>query len=371
MKKNTLPTVFTGVLLILVSQAVWSGSWNPTSSDSNSNTAGGSNALSSVTGTYNTGFGYGSLYKTTTGYMNTGLGMYSLLNNTTGYGNTAVGMQVLYTNSTGSYNTGLGTYALYGNTTGGHNVAIGLKALTGNTTSGYNVAVGNFTLQSNTTGTYNTAIGYNAGNSQTTGSNNIYIDNTGVAAESNTTRIGDSQTATYVKGIYGQSTSDSASSVAIYVDKNGKLGTLLSSERYKDEIHDMNEASQHLYELRPVTFRYKQASPEGNKPLEYGLIAEEVAKVYPDLVLHNEQGQVQTVQYHKLTPMLLNEVQHLNNELKAEKERSLQQNQEIAQLKQQIAQVVAQSQQLQALALKLNALAPELKQPLQLVNKAK
>ena len=105
MKKNTLPTVFTGVLLILVSQAVWSGSWNPTSSDSNSNTAGGSNALSSVTGTYNTGFGYGSLYKTTTGNMNTGLGMYSLLNNTTGYGNTAVGMQVLYTNSTGSYNT--------------------------------------------------------------------------------------------------------------------------------------------------------------------------------------------------------------------------------------------------------------------------
>jgi hypothetical protein len=261
-------------------------------------------------------------------------------------------------------------------------VAIGVKALTSNTTNGYNVAVGNFSLQSNTTGTYNTAIGYNAGNSQTTGSNNIYIDNTGVAAESSTTRIGDSQTATYVMGIYGQSTSDSASSVAIYVDKNGKLGTLMSSERYKDDIRDMNEISKHLYELRPVTFRYKQASPDGNKPLEYGLIAEEVEKVYPDLVLHNEKGQVQTVQYHKLTPMLLNEVQRLNNALQAEKAKNMAlaetlkteqeqnklQTQAIAELKQQVTQVMAQSQQLQALALKLSALVPELKQPLQFVS---
>jgi len=397
MKANTISTALAGVLLTLAAAPAWPGSWNPTSSDSNNNTAGGSSALSGVTGSNNTGFGYGSLYKTTSGYSNTGIGVYSLLNNTTGYGNTAAGLQSLNSNTTGSYNTATGTYALYGNTTGIHNAAIGLKSLTGNTTGGYNVALGNGTLQSNTTGAYNTAVGYSAGNlqttggyntavgynagyNQTTGSYNLYLANAGVAAEGYTTRIGDKQTAAYLAGVYGKSTSDSASSVAVYIDKNGKLGTLLSSQRYKDDIRDMREASRRLYELRPVTYHYKKTAG-GDQPLEYGLIAEEVEKIYPDLVVHDGQGQIQTVQYHKLTPMLLNEMQQLNADLKAEKAKSAaladtlkaeqarnqSQTREIAELKQQAIQVETQARQLQTLAVRLQAL--ESKQPVRPVGR--
>ena len=112
-------------------------------------------------------------------------------------------------------------------------------------------------------------------------------------------------------GVYAKSTSDAASSVTVYVDKNGKLGSLMSSRRYKEDIRDMGDASQRLFELRPVTYHYKQLDADGSKPLEYGLIAEEVAQVYPDLVVHGKDGQIETVQYHKLVPMLLNEIQRL------------------------------------------------------------
>ncbi len=325
---NTIAIAITAAMFALSASSAHAGSWNPTSSDASNNTAGGSNALGSIAGgANNTGFAYGALYKNTTGYMNSGFGVYALLNNTTGYGNTAMGMQSAQSNTTGAYNSAFGTYALYANTTGSHNLAIGHKSQMTGTSTSYNTSVGNASLQA-TTGGYNTAfgaqagtntstgsnniaVGYKAGSNQTTGSYNIYVGNTGVALESNITRIGDVQTGAYMAGVYAQSTSDAASSVTVYVDKNGKLGSLMSSRRYKEDIRDMGDASQRLFELRPVTYHYKQLDADGSKPLEYGLIAEEVAQVYPDLVVHGKDGQIETVQYHKLVPMLLNEIQRL------------------------------------------------------------
>ena len=112
-----------------------------------------------------------------------------------------------------------------------------------------------------------------------------------------------------------------ANAVAVVIDSNGQLGTLNSSERYKKDIHDMDEASRRLLELRPVTYHYKELSEDGSNPLEYGLIAEEVAKVYPDLVAYDAHGKIETVQYHKLTPMLVNEVQRLDTLLQGRKTR--------------------------------------------------
>jgi hypothetical protein len=318
--KKTISLSIAAVLFALGSSAAVAGTWNPTSSDANSNTAGGSNALGSIAGgASNTAFAYGALYKNTTGYMNSAFGVYALLNNSTGYGNTAMGMQTLQSNTTGAYNSGYGTYALYGNTIGTHNVAMGHKSQMNATSANYNTSVGNATLQANTSGTNNTAIGYQAGTNQTTGSYNIYVNHTGVAAESKTTRIGDVQTSAYLAGVYAQSTSDAATSLTVYVDKNGKLGTLMSSQRYKENIRDMGESSQRLYQLRPVTYNYKQ---DDSKTLEYGLIAEEVAKVYPDLVVHGKDGQVETVQYHKLVPMLLNEILRLRDDVEKMKAKS-------------------------------------------------
>ncbi len=327
---KTLTTISSFIAICaLASSSALAGSWNPTSSDASNNTAGGNNALGSLAGgSNNSAFAYGALYKNTTGYMNSAFGMYALLNNTTGYGNTAMGMQALQSSSTASYNSAFGTYALYGDTTGIFNVAMGHKSQMNGTTASYNTSVGSASLQAGTTGNNNTALGYQAGTATTTGSNNtslgykaganqttgsynIYLGNSGVAAESNVTRIGDVQTSAYMAGVYAQSTSDAASSVTVYVDKNGKLGSLMSSRRYKEDIRDMGDASQRLFELRPVTYHYKQADADGSKPLEYGLIAEEVAQVYPDLVVHGKDGQIETVQYHKLVPMLLNEIQRL------------------------------------------------------------
>jgi hypothetical protein len=131
------------------------------------------------------------------------------------------------------------------------------------------------------------------------------------------------QTSAYIAGVYAKYTANAAASVPVYIDSTGKLGTLPSAQRYKDDIRDMNDASRRLLELRPVTYHYKQATADGSKPLEYGLIAEEVAKVYPDLVVRGKDGQIETVQYHKLTPMLLNEVQRLSKAGQAEKDRNL------------------------------------------------
>jgi hypothetical protein len=164
-------------------------------------------------------------------------------------------------------------------------------------------------LAANFTGSRNTAIGDFAG-AAINGAGNIDIGAgvTGLPGEDNTTRIGNGGIASvYINGIAGRAPGPGA--VAVMIGTDGKLGTPPSSRRYKEDIQDMAEASSGLLALRAVTFRYQKAYSDGSKPLDYGLIAEEVAEVYPDMVVKGNDGQIETVQYHKLTPMLLNELQ--------------------------------------------------------------
>jgi polyhydroxyalkanoate synthesis regulator phasin len=247
----------------------------------------------------NTGIGYSALSAISTGTENTGVGYLALGRNTTGFYNTSLGFQSQWTNTTGVYNIGIGPFALSTNETGSNNIAIGLFA--GTTT--------NFALGSN-------------------GNDNIYIGEItgdGLAGESNTIRIGNSdtnqsyQTRTFVAGISGVTTGGTA--VAVVVDSNGQLGTASSSRRFKYDIRDMNEATKKLLRLRPVTFRYKQAQNDGSHPIQYGLIAEEVAKVYPELVQNTPEGQPNAVLYQVLPAMLLNEFQKQHQQIEAQQEK--------------------------------------------------
>ena len=199
-----------------------------------------------------------------------------------------------------------------------YNTAGGVNALGSNTSGFWNTAFSYKALDENTTGSRNTAIGTFAGANQTTGSNNIYINHSGVAGESYTTRIGEnwllSKTPrTFIGGIYYGNVGSFPAT--IYMNSNGQLGHITSSKRYKEEIEDMGEKSSGLMQLRPVTFRYTKEHAGDERPVLPGLIAEEVAEVYPDLVLHDSEGEVMTVQYHKLIPMLLNEVQKQNEKI--------------------------------------------------------
>jgi len=254
-----------------------------------------------MTGGYNTGIGWGALRINTSGSLNTAIGFQSLYFNTSGVENAAIGG--MYNNSTGSFNTALGFGALAGNSTGDFNTAIGDGAMYSSLTGNFNTALGYAALYQST-GSSNIGIGNQAGSSQTTGSNDIYIGNAGVSGESDTIRIGSSQTATFVAGVHGVTTGGTG--VPVLIDANGQLGTISSSARFKDEIQDMGEATEGLLKLRPVTFRYK-AQPEGRT--EFGLIAEEVEKVMPELVVCSSSGEVETVLYHEMPAMLLNELQ--------------------------------------------------------------
>jgi hypothetical protein len=344
----------------------------------NYNTAAGFIALGAdTTGSANTAFGQGALTTNTTGNFNSATGTQALYSNTLGSDNTATGSEALYVNTTGNYNTASGFNALYNNTVGNYNnasgyfalrnntggsqnSATGVQALVNNKTGNFNTASGTDALYSNTTGSSNIAEGYKAGYSLTTGSNNIDIGNVGVAAESGTIRIGtaSTQTAAYIAGIYGTSVTGNA----VVVSSTGQLGVTVSSERFKTAIAPMGSASAKLLQLRPVIFHLKTA-PKG--ALQYGLIAEEVAKVYPDLVIRDEKGRIDGVRYDELAPMLLNEVQK-RDAAQAEKnayqeKRIAAQDAEIRALKQQHQQFATQAevqdlkQQLQAAVLKLRA----------------
>lgn len=148
------------------------------------------------------------------------------------------------------------------------------------------------------------------------------------------------QTSFIVAGVSG-TTTGVADALPVVIDSNGQLGTISSSQRFKEDIQDMGDASSDLLRLRPVTFRYKQAYKDGSKPIDYGLIAEEVADVYPDLVVRNKDGEIQTVQYQKLTPMLLNEVQKLHADLDQQNQRAQQQDETIRQLQDRLAALEA------------------------------
>ncbi len=265
---------------------------------------------------FRTATGYQALTTNTTGYYNTASGAFALYFNTTGSNNTASGYKALYFNTTGFYNTASGSFALTVNTTGFYNTANGVFALYSNSTGTGNTASGYFALNSNTTGSYNTALGYLAGNSIETTSNNIDIGNLGVATDSGVIRIGcmdtnscayraSPQTSTFIAGI---GRTNMSRGTAVYVNANGQLGTVTSSKRFKKDIHSLGTVSEKLLDLRPVSFRYKEAASDGTYPVQYGLIAEEVAKVYPDLVQYDKDGKPFTIYYHLLTPLMLSEL---------------------------------------------------------------
>jgi hypothetical protein len=258
-----------------------------------------------TTGNHLTGIGAGALQNNTTAGFNTAIGADALHDNTTGGGNTAIGGDALANNTAGNANTANGVQALFSNTTGGGNTAIGYQALPGNTIGGGNTAIGAGALQNNTTGNDNIALGNAAGLFLTTGDDNIDIGNNGVAGDFDTIRIGSSvQGAIYLAGIAGQFVG--AGGTTCYVDNDGKLGVFLSSRRFKTDIADMGAASEALLALRPITFHYKPELDKTGIP-QFGLVAEEVAKVNPDLVTHDAKGDISTVRYEAVNVMLLNE----------------------------------------------------------------
>ncbi len=294
--------------------------------DGSNNTGIGSYALdANTTGVFNTAVGAGALEYNATGDRNTAIGVQALTSNTTGTFNTSTGFLALVFNTSGFLNTANGGDALVNNTTGAYNAAVGALALFGNFEGNGNTATGYAALYYNNYGEHNIALGFEAG-FFATGSNNIDIGNIGVADESNTIRIGaqGTQTATFVAGISGTVI---AKGDMVVVDNNGQLGTKKSSARFKEEIKPMDEASEAILALKPVTFRYKKQFDAEGVP-QFGLIAEEVAKVDPDLVLRDEQGRISTVRYDEVNAMLLNEflkehrkVQKLEDALAAVNER--------------------------------------------------
>ena len=272
----------------------------------NYNVANGDYALySNTTGIDNDAFGSGTMLSNTTGSKNSAIGDVALYRNTTGYGNAASGANALQENTIGSNNTANGGFALFNNTTSSDNTATGFQALFNNTTGRNNTANGYNALYNNTTGGSNITLGFQAGLNLTTGNSNIDIGNVGVAGESKRIRIGTAgtQTKTFIAGISGATV---AGGVGVIVGSNGQLGTVVSSERFKDAIKPMDKASEAILALKPVTFHYKKdLDPEGVP--QFGLVAEDVEKVNRALVARDADGNVYTVRYDAVNAMLLNE----------------------------------------------------------------
>ena len=256
------------------------------------NTAIGSGALRFNTASYNTAAGHNALFSNRFADYNTAVGESALYSNTVGEENTAVGWEAMYRNTTGISNTAVGEGALHGNTQGGDNTAIGSQALTSNTTGNFNTAVGDGALVRNTTSSFNIALGRLAGADVTIVDNVICIGAPGA-------NVSDS---CYIGNIWQQP----GGSQAVYVNSLGKLGAQVSSRRFKDEIKPMAETSEVIYRLKPVSFRYKPEI-EPMRPLGFGLIAEDVQKINPDLVVRDKQGKPYSVHYDAVNAMLLNE----------------------------------------------------------------
>jgi hypothetical protein len=311
----------------------------------NFNTAVGFYSLRSNTeGQFNTGLGAGTLFANT-GHQNTATGAAALLNNTTGVKNTANGALALFSNITGNSNTANGDGALFANSAGFNNTAIGYNALSSNTTAGDNAAIGTTALFNNTTGEFNVAVGSQAlyanvtGDSNTalgdsagfniTGSGNVCIGAgiNGVAGENNITRI---------RNVYDSV----ATERAVYVTSDNRIGTLSSSRRYKDEIRPMEGASKAIHSLRPVRFRYKK-EVDPTRSLCFGLIAEDVAKVSPELVTPDREGKPQTVRYEAINAMVLNEFLKEHRKIESQESRIQQQEATIARQQRQIDALTA------------------------------
>ena len=339
------------------------------------NTATGYFSLESVTtGGFNTAFGAGALLLNSADE-NTAIGAVALLSNTTGNFNTAVGVSALVNNVDGGANTALGSSALAANLNGNGNVAVGVSALATNEASD-NTAVGNQALRDNTVGHDNAAVGLFAlalnhfGNGNTavgqgagqniSGNSNICIGQGvfGVAGENNTIRIGDNLpngSACYIGGIFGELV---VGGDTVICNSAGKVGTGTSSRRFKEAIKPMDKASEVLLALTPVTFRYKKQLDPTGMP-QFGLVAEDVEKVNPDLVIHDKEGKPYTVRYDAVNAMLLNEflkehkkVEEQQVNIAALKSTVAQQQKGMevltAQLKEQAAQIQKVSAQLEA-----------------------
>ena len=291
-----------------------------------------------------------------TGPGNTAIGVNALFANTFGNGNAAIGQGALYANTIGSANTATGQSALYANTTGADNAATGALALESNTTGFWNTANGYGALAFNTCGISNIAVGANAGINLTTGDNNIDIGNQGVAGESGTIRIGTvgTQTATYIAGIR-ETELVRGTPVAVGITPDGQLGVRVSSARFKEAIKPMNKASEAIFSLQPVSFRYKN-DPE--LVPQFGLVAEDVAKVNSHLVVTDVEGKPFTVRYDEINAMLLNEflkehrkVQELEAKLaKQEKDFTARLHEQDAKIQQVSAQLELSKPVLQTIA---------------------
>jgi hypothetical protein len=259
----------------------------------------------------NTAIGFGALQSNITGEDNTANGSFALGRNLEGTWNTAMGSEAL-ASSTADGNTAMGFRALSHTTTGGSNTGIGSNALLNNTVGGNNVAIGRDTLGSSTTGNSNTAVGYGAGFTITTGTANVALGafaGKGITTAYNVICIGDGvlgadiDNSTWIGNIWGV-VPKSGNTAPVVISEDGQLGIVPSSKRFKKDIATMKEASGAILSLRPVTFHYKADAKQ--RP-QFGLIAEEVAKVNPALVVPDKDGKPYTVRYDMVNTMLLNE----------------------------------------------------------------
>jgi len=308
------------------------------------NTAAGVNSLNANTsGSSNSAVGADSLNLNTTGDNNTAIGQAALLSNTSGNNNSAVGNAALDSNVSGNNNNAMGNAALFSNTTGSNNTAVGYLALFGNTVGPYGTALGYEALYKSQSGLANIGVGPFAGQNIVQGQLNIDVGSWGSVDESNTIRIGIPQyhLHTYIAGI----ATTQLTGAQVVVSSSGQLGVLASSEIYKADIASLGSATDKLASLRPVSFHLKL---EPNGVIQYGLIAEEVDKVYPELVIRDADGKIQGVRYDELAPMLLNEVQRQQVTMLSLTERNDSQAAKIASLEQRLEKVNALEQQLKA-----------------------
>ena len=312
------------------------------------NTAEGTSALLSLTsGIANTAVGFQALYKNTTGKYNTAIGA-SAMHDNRGVQNTGTGSNALENSITGSYNTADGYAALNFRNGGTNNTGSGVRALLSNSTGTENTAVGISALADNVTGIHNTAVGFKAFMASNRTQNNIAlgheagidvggwynhieIGNFGAGGDNYTTRIGDGQTRTFIAGISGTAVAGNT----VVVNANGQLGTATSSARFKKEIKPMDKASEAILGLKPVSFRYKSDSTATR---QFGLIAEEVAKVNPDLVTRDCQGEIYSVRYEAVNAMLLNEFLKQRQALLKQYRKVQEQQATISQLRSTVAQ---------------------------------
>jgi len=312
------------------------------------NTAEGTSALFSLTsGISNTAVGFQALYKNTTGKYNTAIGV-SAMHDNRGAQNTATGSNALLKSITGSYNTADGYAALNFRNGGSNNTGSGARALLNNSTGTENTAVGLSALADNVTGVHNTALGFKAFKPTRRTQNNIALGHEagidvggwfnhieigtfGGFADNYTTRIGDDQLRTFIAGISGIPLAGNT----VVVNGNGQLGTATSSARFKKEIKPMDEQSEAILALKPVSFQYKSDSTETP---QFGLIAEEVAKVNPDLVTRDRQGEIYSVRYEAVNAMLLNEFLKQHKALLEQHRKAHEQQATIMELKSTVTQ---------------------------------